>query len=219
MNNNLHKIRQIIKAIMILIIANIGVSFLFAIVFTLTKQESVSYLISYTISCAILLIINHKKLMHDLKNVKKDYQGKIINIIIFTIILLMVMGLSNIILYKLSGNLANNEVAVRELFFSSPIIMAISIGFLAPIFEELVIRYPYRNIKIKPILKMLLYSSLFAILHLYNVNSIYDFLYIIPYFFLSLSFSYSFYKTNNIYGSILVHILNNSITLLLLLIF
>lgn len=216
MNDNLHKVRQIIKAILTLIIANIVLSFIFAIIFTVTNKESISYLLSYLISCVILFIINHKDLIKDFKAIKSDYHGKIINIIIFTFILICLMYLSNYILYSLSGRLATNEETARKLFYSSPILMGISIGIFGPIFEELVARYPYRDIKISSILKMILYSSLFAVLHISNVKDIYDFLYIIPYLFLSLAFSYSFYKTNNIYGSIFVHIINNSITLLLL---
>lgn len=216
MNDNLYKVKQIIKAILTLIIANIVLSFIFAIIFTMTEKKSISYLLSYLISCIILFLINRQKLVKDFKTLKNDYHGKIINIITFTFIFIILMLISNYILYILSNNLASNEIEARKLFFSSPILMGLSIGFLAPIFEELVSRYPYRDIKVNPKLKMIFYSTLFAVLHISNINNIFDFLYIIPYLFLSLAFSYSFYKTNNIYGSILVHIINNSVTLLLL---
>lgn len=210
------KLKQVTLAIIFLIVSYIVLSFIFAIVFKLTKSEALSYLISYLIANIVLVLINHNKLMEDIKNFKNDYQKNIKSIILLTIVFIILMMVSNMILYELSGNLANNEETARQLFKSSPIIMFLSIGFFGPIFEELVSRYPYRDIKINKNIKLIIYSSIFAMLHISSISNIYDILFIIPYLFLSLAFSFSFYKTNNILGSMIVHILNNSLSLLLI---
>lgn len=211
------KILEILKAIGKLILSNVLVYFIFAIVFLMTNKTDISYLISYILATLIIIIINYKYLHIDLQNIKRDYKKILINVILFTVFFTILVNVSNFILYNVSGSLARKETANEQLVLSSPLIMFITVGIISPIFEELTLRYPYRNININRYIKLLITTILFVILHLTNINGIYDILYIIPYIFLNLEFAYSYFKSNNIYGSILVHILNNSIVIINLL--
>ncbi len=208
---------KILKAIGILILSNVFIYFIYAIVFLLTNKTDISYLISYIIATFTLIILNFKYLKIDFYNIKKDYKNIFVNVILFTILFTILVNLSNFILYNLSGHLADKEVSNEKLILSSPLIMFITVGIISPIFEELSLRYPYRNINISKYVKLFITTLLFAILHLTSIKDIYDVLYIIPYIFLNLEFAYSYFKSNNIFGSILVHILNNSIIILTLL--
>ena len=58
---------------------------------------------------------------------------------------------------------------------------------------------------------ILLSALIFGYLHVTNSNSLYDFLYIIPYGALGAAFAYINVKTDNVYSSILVHFVHNSI--------
>lgn len=217
MSGKTNNFLQILKAIGILILSNILVYFIFGITFLMTKKSDISYLISYIVATISLIIFNYKYLKIDFKNIKSDYKKVIINVLIFTIIFTILVNVSNYILFNLSGHLANKESLNEELVLSSPLLMFITIGIIAPIFEELSLRYPYRNISINKYIKLIITTILFVLLHLTSMKDIYDILYIISYIFLNLEFAYSYFKSNNIYGSIIVHLLNNSIIILILL--
>lgn len=215
--DKMHNLIEILKAIGKLILSNIFIYFIFAIVFLMTNKTDISYLISYIIATLVLIILNYKYLSIDFKNIKKDYKKVLINVILFTILFTILVNVSNYLLYNLSGSIADREMTNETLVLSSPLLMFITIGIISPIFEELTLRYPYRNININKYVKLLIMTICFVILHLTTINNIYDILYIIPYLLLNLEFGYSYFKSNNIYGSILIHILNNSIVIISLL--
>ena len=86
---------------------------------------------------------------------------------------------------------------------------------IAPIKEEFIYRLPFINNNNKT-LNYIIYSLIFASIHLLTINNAIEIIFIIPYLILSFSIGYSLYKTDNILVSTILHMLNNLINIMLL---
>lgn len=190
-----------------------------SLLFVITSKQELSYFLGYLITLLIVAFKFRKKLLEDAKNFKIDVKGNVKNIVIVYIGSILLMYIANAILYKIFGNIASNEASIRDVLFKSPLLMGLSFGLFGPIIEELCFRYPYRDAKIKKEFKFIIYTVIFALVHIIGDFSISGFLYIIPYLFLSISIGYSFYKTDNIYTSIIAHVFNNAFSIIILLAF
>ena len=164
-------------------------------------------LIFLTITLFIILKINKIKLKSIKKPSKKDYLTTIIIFSIFTTLTL----LSTYIINKLIS-IPLNEELVREEFVKYPILSIISSCLITPIIEELLFRYNFKDIKNK-YLYIIVTTLFFSLLHLSSLNEI---LYLIPYSFMGIMFSYSYIKTNNLLSPIICHILYNIINVIIL---
>lgn len=164
-------------------------------------------IIFLVITLFIILKINKIKLK-SIKNLsKKDYHTTIIIFSIFTILTL----LSTYIINKFTS-IPLNEELVREEFIKYPIFSIISSCLITPIIEELLFRYNFKDIKNK-YLYIVITTLFFSLLHLSSPNEI---LYLIPYSFMGIMFSYSYIKTNNLLSPIICHILYNIINVIIL---
>ena len=93
----------------------------------------------------------------------------------------------------------------------------LSTALLAPIMEEILFRLNFKGLfKDK---NTFIYSTglLFAAMHLLSSSSIAELIYIIPYACLGIAFSKIYADTDNIFPSIFMHILHNSLTLFIIL--
>lgn len=208
-----------IRALIVSFLLLLAQGFLYAIVFSLTKKESIAYLLTYLLFLIILVTSQHKKLIEDAKNIKTAIKGNIKKLLFSYIIFTILMYISNVILFHFLGSIAENETSTRALLFESPLIMSLVFCLLGPILEELMFRYPYRDVLTNKYLKLGIYTLAFASLHIMPVNNLTNLFYLIPYTFLSLSIGFAYFKTNNIYTSIFFHILNNTYSIILLLVF
>ncbi|MCI8794682.1 MAG: CPBP family intramembrane metalloprotease [Bacilli bacterium] len=193
--------------------------FTVAVVFTLTNKEHLSYAFGYLLALIIIIFKFRVTLIKDAKSFKEDIKGNVKNLVLFYIIFLLLMYCSNIILNMIVGNLATNESSIRSTFFEAPFLMTLTFGIIGPILEELIFRYPYRDIKTNKYLKFFISTFIFAFMHIIMDLSFPAVLYLIPYFFISLCVSYPFFKTGNIYTSMIAHITNNLSSFIILLIF
>ena len=186
--------------------------FVYSAIYSISENEPISYFITYSIVLISLIIWKRNSLKEDLKSLKGDLNGKTKHIILMYILFYSLMLITNYIIYKYVGNIAENESVLRASLLKSPILMSISLALLGPIMEELIFRYPYQNIKTNKNLKFVIYTLVFALFHIFSATSIQGLLFLIPYTFLSLSITYSYYKTDNIYTSMFFHIINNTIS-------
>lgn len=138
---------------------------------------------------------------------KKDITLTIIIFSIFTTLTL----LSTYIINKFIS-ISLNEELVREDFIKYPFFSIISSCLITPIIEELLFRYNFKEIKNKYIY-IIITTLFFSLLHLSSFNEI---LYLIPYSFIGIMFSYSYIKTNNLLSPIICHILYNIINVIIL---
>lgn len=186
------------------------VSFIMAVFSILTKNQTVAYFFTYFTSSLIFLFIYKDKLKNDLKNIRNDLNTK--NIIII-VLFLVLSFISNIILVNLLKQEASNQEIAVSMFKSFPLLGIPAICLFAPFVEEIIYRLPYK----KNWLSIIISTIVFTFAHISNFSLIQMF-FLIPYLFLSISFSFAYFKNENIILSTTTHILNNLISVVLLLI-
>ena len=103
-----------------------------------------------------------------------------------------------------------------------PLIEEICAIILAPIIEELVFRRSLIKFTSNKHIYALTTGLIFGFIHITSsINSINDLimlLYIIPYSSVGIALGYAYKKTNNIYGTLIMHSIHNAIAILELII-
>lgn len=214
---DLMKKTNIFIAILMTLGFTVLTSLILAIAYSITRIWSIAYVIGYIVMFIILFKSFKDELKDSVKTFKSDLKNNWRNMLIITILLTIALYISNYLIINYVGGLAENEVISRNQLMSSPVVMGIVLVVLGPIVEEMIYRLPYKRVEKHKLLNYFIYSLLFALAHIAFTNGIKELIYLVPYMFLSLSIGYSFYKTENIYMSMVVHILNNFINVMVLL--
>ncbi len=154
--------------------------------------------------------INIKERIKDFKKNKKDYLKLIFKTLLIGLIFIII---TNLIISHFN-ELPQNELTLRKEIKLYPIYYILNILILGPIMEEILFRYTFTIIKNKYIY-LIVTTLFFAILHMQKIPE--DLIYLIPYSLMSFTFTYPFYKTNNIINSIITHSAYNLISLILIL--
>lgn len=168
----------------------------------------------------LIVFVYFKILKKDFKLFFKDFFNNIEISIKYWLIGFTVMIISNLIIVVISnGGIAGNEEQVRELIDISPLYMLFSVSIYAPLTEELLFRKGFRDIIKNKWLYIIVSGCVFGGLHVTgNVSSPIDLLYLIPYCSLGIAFAYTYYKTNNIFSTICMHSMHNTMAIILYLI-
>ena len=183
-------------------------------IYKLSAMEEILLIIfSNSVVVIILGIIYFKSLKEQFKKLKKNLYKDLDIGIKYWLIGLLVMMISNIIIgLFIKQAQATNEQAVQQLITSASYLSIIAIGILGPIIEELVFRKSFREVFKSKYLYILMSGLIFASLHvLPSLNSVWNLFYLIPYSSLGFAFAATYYKTNNIYAPILVHMFHNTV--------
>ena len=129
-----------------------------------------------------------------------------------------IMMASNLIItLVLKGGGAQNEKLVQTMIHALPWLMIINAGILAPFNEEIVFRKTLYDVfgKYKWVFVILAFL-LFGYAHVMSVAKVWtDYLYIIPYGVLGGAFALAYYKTDNFFTSVILHMVHNTILILL----
>lgn len=191
--------------------------FLFNIKTITGSTQVLLSLFSNTIILIILIIIFRKQLIHEWKIFKEKFLENIDTGIKYWIIGLLIMMVSNTILtFILNMGQATNEQKVQQLISYLPWIMVINAGIIAPCVEEIIFRKCYKNAFSNKWLFIGLSSLVFGSLHVItSMTSLMDLLFIIPYGSLGAAFAIMYQKTDTIYTSMLMHMLHNTILIIL----
>lgn len=208
---------NIFYAILITLGLSIMTSFMLAITYKVSRIWSVAYVSCYLIMLVVLGKWFKNDLVENAKNFKNDVKNNWKKILFFTFAFTILLYVSNYIVVKLMGSASANEVMSQNQLKASPLLMSISICLLSPMVEEIIYRLPYKKIEKHKLLNFFIYTFVFAIAHIAFNNGIMELIYLIPYLFLSLSIGYGFYKTDNIFVSMIIHILNNFINVMIIL--
>ena len=174
----------------------------------LTNNPYLLLLIPALVIIIISIILNKKELKSSLKTIKKDFN---IKIFIIGIITCLSSILINYILTKLVGNTSTNQTTLLDNIDKYKYLYSFIIIIILPLQEEFLYRLPYSNSK--NIYSFIISSLIFASLHLSSTN---DLIYLIAYLIPTIGITLNYFKTNNIYISYLLHLLNNLINVLLL---
>ena len=174
-----------------------------------------------TFSSVILFIIfffiYRKDLKKDFKDFRKNhYKYMDIGLKWWGIGLLIMFTSNFIITFLLKGGGANNEHAVQTMIKSLPWLMLIDAGFIAPFNEEIVFRKSLKNVFKNKWIFVFMSFLLFGGAHVIgSAENILDYLYLIPYGVLGGAFALAYYETDNIFTSISLHMIHNTILIIL----
>lgn len=168
----------------------------------------------------LMISVYFKTLKKDFKLFFKDFFNNMETSIKYWLIGFTVMIISNLIIVIISeGAIAGNEEQVRKLIDISPLYMLFSVSIYAPLTEELLFRKGFRDIIKNKWLYIIVSGCVFGGLHVIgNIASPIDVLYLIPYCSLGIAFAYTYYKTNNIFSTICMHSIHNTMAIVLYLI-
>ena len=174
----------------------------------------------------ILYINTIKKDYKKLKNnLSKNISLTIKYFIIFTILKYSVSFLSVIILtifkYDTTNIISNNQNLIQEYIKASPILMFISVSFLGPYYEEILFRLSFKKVITNKYLYIIISGTLFGLLHIFplsdGITLILGIIQSISYVVMGIYFSYIYYKTDNIFISMGLHLLNNLLSVIMML--
>lgn len=179
--------------------------------------STISRITVYLISLTVFIFIFSNKLIKDFYSLKKEDLKTGFN---YWILGISIMFISNIIIFHLLGDVSSNEIDNRLIIKNYLIFAIFSMSIYAPIVEELIFRMGLRNIFKNKYFYALTSGVIFGSLHLLNEivtfsNPLY-LLYLIPYGAMGFSFALSYYKTNNIFSTIVFHSIHNSLAILIL---
>ena len=162
----------------------------------------------------LIIFIYRKELLLDIKKINIKDIIKYIPIYLFGVFLMII---SNILVSKITNStIPINEQKVREYIKLFPIYMCFSTIIYAPIVEEITFRKTFRNIIKNNYIFILISGILFGIAHLsFNGNILNNFLMIIPYILMGIDLSYIYYKSKNIFTTIIIHSMHNLILIII----
>lgn len=183
-----------------------------------SKEYIILVFISYLLLFIYFFSIYKKEILNDIKKFNKE---TIFKTIFYFIIGFILMILSNYIInyIVIPNGISNNEIGNRNLLLNNKIIYGILLCIIIPFIEEIIFRLSFKKTIKNKYLFLIISSTTFALLHLLSNTKLIELLYFIPYFILGLTFGTIYIKTNNIFSSILSHIFNNTLTVLIVLLF
>ena len=163
-----------------------------------------------------LLIFFRKDLIRNIRDFKKNPSlGLAIK---YWLIGFGIMIFSNRIITLINGgSISGNEEAVRELLFKYPFYMLFQVSIYAPFTEEIIYRKAIGDLINNKYIYVLISGLAFGGMHIVgSYRSVLDLLFIIPYASLGCCFALLYRKTNNIFSTIFIHSLHNTLTFILL---
>lgn len=181
---------------------------------SLSRNAKIGLLFVDSLIYVIILIFMYKKdIKKGIDEFKKNKEKSITIALKCWTFGCVIMYVSSIIIsYINKQDISNNEQAVRESIKVAPLYMLFSCSIVAPLFEELVFRKSLKELVKNKWVFIILSGVIFGGLHVIGTykNPI-DILYIIPYGSMGCAFAYLLSKTDNITLPIMVHMIHNTI--------
>ncbi len=225
---NKNKIFLILKSISLMLLLLIWGYFIIIIfqifgikINNLPKNHKIIFQFMSDITFIIFLLSIYKKDI--IKDFKNYFNKKIFNNIELSLkywlVGVSIMYISNIIISLIIPNtISTNETLVREMINKYPIFMAFELSIYAPITEEIIFRKSIREYCNNKYLYIILTGLIFGGVHIISsLTSPIYLLFLIPYSALGIALGALYYKSNNLFSTIVVHSIHNTISLILLL--
>lgn len=164
-----------------------------------------------------ILLMFRKDIVKGLKDLKKHFLDRALLSLNCWVVGCVIMTASSFIISLiLKQNVSENEALVRESIKLAPLYMLFTCSIVAPIFEEMVFRKSFYGLIKWKWLFVLVSGLTFGLLHvLGSYSSPLDFLYVIPYGSMGCAFAYLLTKTNNITLPIIIHMIHNTILVII----
>ena len=176
----------------------------------LTMTETVCFLLIKYLILLLIFILKYGKYLREkwfdfIKNIKNYFEISFKNWLIGFIIMIV----SNLIISSLIKGLGQNESSVQLLIKQMPLIAFVVTTIFAPFIEEMIFRKCLQDCFDNKTLYMIISGLLFGLIHVMGSGNIYEYLLIIPYGALGFMFAKTINETDNIYSTILLHMLHN----------
>ena len=158
----------------------------------------------YLMTGLVIYFLNYSEINNMFKKYKNNWSKNLKKNVLTWIIGFLIMMISNyIVITLITKKLTINEEIIREMY-NNYIISTIIINVLiVPFLEEMVFRLGFNEINNKYIY-ILTSSVLFAFLHIIgSLESVLSILYILPYFAIGMTLGIIYYRSQNIFDSIL----------------
>lgn len=166
-----------------------------------------------------LYLIELKKGFKELRKNYKDYFKKYFKYWLFAIAIMYISNLAiALIKYKYTGDygIAQNEEGIRDTMKLAPIYVVFAASIYAPYVEELTFRHSIRKIFKNNVLFILVSGLIFGSMHVFHSGmTALDLLYLVPYSVPGMVLAYIYVKTNNITSTISLHMIHNTILMIL----
>lgn len=171
----------------------------------------------------IVMIITYlfylKDCNHDLKKYLKNffkYFGYGIGLWIIGILLMIISNL--LIMHFVPSAKALNEDAVQEMLRKTPVYASFAACIFAPFMEEMIFRKSLRKVFEIDVLYILVSGFLFGLVHNLSSLGTESVIYIIPYGLFGCVFAYAYVKKKNIFIPIVMHMIHNTVLVIISLI-
>ena len=190
------------------------------------KDVAIYQLIVSSLIFIIMLFLYYDTFKEDFIKYKKNPNDNIKKTIKYFIIFMIAkFGVSIIsaiimIIFNINTDaiVSVNQQLIEKYLKAAPILMLISSSILAPFYEEGLFRLGFKKIIHNKWLFIIISGALFGLLHIFpldeGVSLTIGIIQSISYVTMGMFLSYIYYKTDNIYISIGVHLLNNFISML-----
>lgn len=182
--------------------------------------SNLNYLILTILSDIVLsfifYLIYRKELKKDFNTFKNNFNKCFDSGLKYWLIGLSIMVIANILIAMFTAlSNSTNEKSVQSLIPTSPALMFIAAGIFAPIIEEITFRKTFQTIFKNKWTFALISFLVFGYIHVMNSNNPLELLYIVPYGSLGLVFALTDYETNTVFTSIMMHMIHNSMLIIL----
>lgn len=216
------KNNKIIKSIGIILLTVCYTTFFFKIFninpTDLSNKKVLIYESIANLTLLIIFIVIYKNtLISDYKEYKKNLVKNLSTSFKYWLIAFIIMFLSNyVITNMLNKTIAGNEDLVEAYINISPLLMLFNTIIYSPIVEELTFRKNIREAINNKWIYILISGLLFGLLHIISfIKNPIDLIYLIPYGIFGIIFAYLYYKTNNIYSTITIHMFHNTLAFII----
>ena len=188
---------------------------------SLTKTQSA--LISLAVGLvvlAILILLSWKTLKKNWEVYKKKYKELLGRNVKYWVCALFIMMAINVAISVIFGRLRSaNDQTIRDLFAMMPIYVIFEVSIIAPITEELVFRQSIRYMVKNKWVFIIASGLIFGFMHtLSSLETVSDFLYIIPYGIPGGFFAYMLYEEDNVLVPMSFHMIHNTLAVILLIV-
>lgn len=179
--------------------------------------KSVTYqLLMYSILIALFIPLMKNEFKLSIEPLKRKSAGTtIIEVLVGCVIVYGAMYVGSIITMLLGGETnSENQNYIEELLRSSSSFLLIPVlCVIGPVVEELVFRGALQGalakLKMPKILSVIIAGTLFGLIHVMEAG---DYIQLPAYLFGGLAFGFIYFKSENIYVSMSVHIIYNSVS-------
>lgn len=216
MNAKLFNFKSLLKGIGYLVLFLILPGIILIPFIFIESDSTLLYNLELTIVYLITTIIFIILAKNEFKQSIKTLNLKIIKrALIYWLIGLIIMSLSSDIIELIGIPLNSNETMIREQLKEFPITQILQTVIFAPIMEEIVFRYSFKDLSRNKHIYALFTGIFFALMHLPDalINPT-MLIHLIPYSALGIAFGYIYKDTDNLLATIIPHSLHNLISIL-----